>query len=40
MMAFEEKTGAPIRNTVVPTQREIQEYIDLLGTNPFGDLGG
>ena len=40
LMASEEKTGFPIRNIVVPTQREIQEYIDLLGTNPFVDPGG
>ena len=40
LIASGEKTGFPIRNIVVPTQREIQEYIDLIGTNPFGSPGG
>jgi biopolymer transport protein ExbD len=39
LTASAQKTGVPVRNLVVPTQREIQEYIALLGTNPFANPG-
>ena len=40
LVASGEKTGFQITSIVVPTQREIQEYIDLLGMDPFGTPGG
>jgi biopolymer transport protein ExbD len=38
LMRSGERTGVPIRNVTVPTQREIDEYVKVLGQNPF-DLG-
>ena len=35
LMSSERKTGFPLKTVVIPTQREIQEYIDLFGYNPF-----
>ena len=40
LMASEAKTGFKIKTVVIPTQREIQEYIDLFGYNPFQAGGG
>jgi len=40
LMASERKTGTPLKTIVIPTQREIQEYIDLFGYNPFAGPGG
>ena len=40
LMSSEKKTGFEIKTVVIPTQREIQEYIDLFGYNPFESQGG
>ncbi|MGD8377698.1 MAG: biopolymer transporter ExbD [Acidobacteriota bacterium] len=40
LMQSERKTGWKITTVVIPTQREIQEYIDLFGYNPFAVSGG
>jgi biopolymer transport protein ExbD len=40
LMASKAKTGFEIKTVVIPTQREIQEYIDLFGYNPFLAGGG
>ena len=40
LMASKAKTGFQINTVVIPTQREIQEYIDLFGYNPFAAPGG
>jgi biopolymer transport protein ExbD len=40
LMASQVKTGFKIETVVIPTQREIQEYIDLFGYNPFAGGGG
>ena len=40
LMQSEQKTGWKITTVVIPTQREIQEYIDLFGYNPFAAAGG
>jgi biopolymer transport protein ExbD len=40
LMASPMKTGFEITTVVIPTQREIQEYIELFGYNPFAAPGG
>ena len=40
LMASKVKTGFEIKTVVIPTQREIQEYIELFGYNPFAAPGG
>jgi biopolymer transport protein ExbD len=40
LMGSAQKTGFEITTVVIPTQREIQEYIDLFGYNPFATAGG
>ena len=40
LMASRLKTGFEIKTVVIPTQREIQEYIELFGYNPFAAPGG
>ena len=40
LMSSQKKTGFEIKTVVIPTQREIQEYIDLFGYNPFASPGG
>ena len=37
LLSSGERTGVPVRNITIPTEREIQEYIELLGHNPFED---
>lgn len=40
LMSSPQKTGFEIKTVVIPTQRELQEYIDLFGYNPFASPGG
>jgi len=40
LMLSEKKTKFQIKTVVIPTQREIQEYIDLFGYNPFAAAAG
>jgi biopolymer transport protein ExbD len=40
LMASKIKKGFEITTVVIPTQREIQEYIELFGFNPFAAPGG
>jgi hypothetical protein len=40
LMASKIKQGFEIKTVVIPTQREIQEYIELFGFNPFAAPGG
>ena len=40
LMSSKAKTDFEIKTVVIPTQREIQEYIDLFGYNPFALAAG
>ncbi len=40
LMASKVKMDFEIKTVVIPTQREIQEYIELFDRNPFADPGG
>ena len=40
LMASKVKMDFEIKTVVIPTQREIQDYIDLFGYNPFAAPGG
>ena len=40
LMSAKRKADWEIKTVVIPTQREIQEYIDLFGYNPFEISGG
>ncbi|MEE8385957.1 MAG: biopolymer transporter ExbD [Dehalococcoidia bacterium] len=40
LMASKVKMDFEIKTVVIPTQREIQEYIELFGYNPFAAPGG
>jgi hypothetical protein len=40
LMASKVKMDFEIKTVVIPTQREIQEYIELFGYNPFAASGG
>jgi biopolymer transport protein ExbD len=40
LMASKTKADFEIKTVVIPTQREIQEYIDLFGYNPFALAAG
>ncbi len=40
LMASKVKMDFEIKTVVIPTQREIQEYIELFGFNPFAAPGG
>ena len=39
LMSSEAKTGVPIQNLAIPTQREIEEYVKVFGRNPFAESG-